>query len=119
MDRELGNGKRLRKWKENEETEREWGNGKRMRKWKEDEEMEWEWGNGKRMRTRKEDEKMEREWGNGKRGNGNKMRKLRGNGERMRKWDILSTFPHFQAEKKNDISTTSSHISLAKIDRST
>ena len=30
----------MRKWKENEEIERESGNGKRMKKWKENEEME-------------------------------------------------------------------------------
>ena len=33
-----------------EEMEREWGNGWRMRKWKENKEMEKGWGNGKRMR---------------------------------------------------------------------
>ena len=44
MDRECGNGKRMRKWRENEEIKRKWreyeeigrklrGNGERVRKW--------------------------------------------------------------------------------------
>ena len=29
----------MRKWTESEEIDREWGNGKRMKKWKENEEI--------------------------------------------------------------------------------
>ena len=47
----------MRKWRENEEMEREWGNGERMRKLRENEEIERKW---------RENEEMEREWGNWK-----------------------------------------------------
>ena len=52
MEKEWGNGRRMRKWKENEEMEREWGNGERMMKLR---------GNGENMRKL--------------RGNGERMRK--------------------------------------------
>ena len=45
MEREWGNGKRMRKWKEDEEMEREWGNGEKMRKLR---------GNGERMKKWRE-----------------------------------------------------------------
>ena len=47
---DVGNGERVREWRENEEMEKEGGNGERGRKWRENEEMEKEEGNAERMR---------------------------------------------------------------------
>ena len=43
----------MRKWTENEEMDRECGNGKRMRKWRENEEIKRKW---------REYEEIERKW---------------------------------------------------------
>ena len=43
IDRECGNGKRMRKWKENEEIKRKWREYEEIeRKWRESEELECE-----------------------------------------------------------------------------
>ena len=53
MDRVCGNGKRMRKWRENGEIKRKWREYEEIeRKWRESEEMDRKWGNGVRDRMR-------------------------------------------------------------------